>query len=120
MKKLLCVLLALSLILSMGTALATEMHEITSNVFPFYDGGEEPSAELTLYFMDGANDLPYVDANDFCELYGNFCSTQKKQVSFSQKADGLSSPGRAIRLILKPGITGRPWSSISTGIRSIS
>ena len=49
MKKLLCVLLALSLILSMGTALATEMHEITSNVFPFYDGGEEPSAELTLY-----------------------------------------------------------------------
>ena len=86
MKKLLCILLALSMIMSMGiTACAAETHEITSAVFPFYDGGDKPSAELTLYFLDGANDLPWIEANDLLAL---LTRVYHNTVDFSMATDG--------------------------------
>ena len=32
--------------------------------------GMDMGMELTLYFLDGVNDLPYVEINDLCELTG--------------------------------------------------
>ena len=67
MKKLLCILLVLSMILSVSiTVAAAETHEITSAVFPYYDGEDKSGAELTLCFLDGANDVPWIEANDLC------------------------------------------------------
>ncbi len=85
MKKLICILLTLSMILTMSTALATETHEITSAVFPYYDGKDEPSGDLTLYFLDGANDLPYIEAKDLQALLTN---VYHSTVDFSLTAEG--------------------------------
>ncbi len=86
MKKTISILLILAMVLSMGVmAFAAETHEITSAAFPYYDGGEKPSAELTLYFLDGANDLPYIEANDLLALLMN---VYHNTVDFSMAADG--------------------------------
>ena len=87
MKKLLSILLILAMVLSLGvTAFAEEeKHEITSAVFPYYDGGEESGAGLTFYFLDGVNDLPYVEANDLLALLTN---VYHDTVDFSMATDG--------------------------------
>ena len=86
MKKLLSILLALTMLLSLCVpAFAVEAHAITSAAFPYYDGESEPSAELTLYFLDGMNDLPYIEANDLLAL---LTSVYHDSVDFSMAADG--------------------------------
>ena len=55
---LLCIVMALSMILSMGiTAFEAETHEITSVAFPFYYKSINTGMEIPLYFLDGVTDL---------------------------------------------------------------
>ena len=60
-------------------------HTITSAAFPYYEGESEPSTELTLYFLDGVNDLPYIEAKDLLSL---MTSTYHNTVDFSLTTDG--------------------------------
>ena len=86
MKKMVSLVLALALLLSLAVpAMAEDKHKITSAAFPYYDGESEPSAELTLYFLDGMNDLPYIEANDLLAL---LTSVYHDSVDFSMAADG--------------------------------
>ena len=69
MKKLLSILLILAMISSLGvTAFAEDRREITSAEFPFYLMGDDSGEKVTLYFLDGVNDLPYVELNDWMDL----------------------------------------------------
>jgi hypothetical protein len=66
MKKLLSILLALAMFLSLGiSAFAEEKHEITSAAYPLCMGEMQMGVDLPLYFLDGVNDLPYIDFKDF-------------------------------------------------------
>ena len=86
MKKLIAILVTLALLVPLCVpAFAAEAHAITSAAFPYYDGESEPSAELTLYFLDGVNDLPYVEANDLLALLTN---VYHDTVDFSMATDG--------------------------------
>lgn len=86
MKKLLSILLALAMCLSLSAAaFAADTHEITNAVFPYYDGENEQSTDMTLYFLDGVNDLPYVEANDLLALLTN---VYHDTVDFSMATDG--------------------------------
>ena len=40
-------------------------HEITSAEFPLYNYSTSLGCDVKLYFLDGAADLPYIEANDF-------------------------------------------------------
>ena len=85
MKKLLCIFLVLSMILSVSIMVAAaETHEITSAVFPYYDGEDKSGAELTLCFLDGANDMPWIEANDLLVL---LTSVYHNTVDFSMTAE---------------------------------
>ena len=43
-------------------------HEITSAKYPLYDSSGNTGKDMTLYFTDGANDLPYMEAGDLLTL----------------------------------------------------
>lgn len=90
MKKLIALFVSLCLIAGIVPVVAesTAALEITGSEFPFYSDSNDTGMKVKLWFVGGANDLPYMDAKDFFELYGNFCGTQRKQVSFSMKAEG--------------------------------
>ena len=63
MKKLLCMLLALTMLLSLCTpAFAEESHTITGEDIPLYAVGEETGETMKLYFLDG------VEISDLCDL----------------------------------------------------
>ena len=86
MKKLLSILLALAMCLSLSAAaFAADTHEITNAVFPYYDGENEQSTDMTLYFLDGVNDLPYMEIHDLLAL---LTSVYHNTVDFSMTADG--------------------------------
>ena len=69
MKKLFCLLLALTMALSLCVpAFAEESHTITSKDIPLYAYGEETGETMKLYFLDGVTDLPYMEISDLCEL----------------------------------------------------
>ena len=87
MKKLLSILLTLTLfpVLCVITAFAAETHEITSAEYPLYDSGGSTGSNLTLYFLDGANDLPYLEASDLLEL---LTEIYLNTVDFSMETDG--------------------------------
>ena len=69
MKKLLCMLLALTMLLSLcAPAFAEESHTITSEAFPLYTTGADTGETFKLYFLDGVTDLPYMEISDLCEL----------------------------------------------------
>ena len=68
MKKLLCMLLILTMLLSLGVPAFAAGHEITKDSFPLYPMGMDMGMELTLYFLDSVNDLPYVELKDWMEL----------------------------------------------------
>ena len=59
-------------------------HEITSASYPLYP----TETELTLYFLDGVTDLPYIEINDWMALFGNFYETADAAISFELKAEG--------------------------------
>ena len=97
MKKLIATLLTLVLLLSLcAPAMAEAAHAITSSVVPFdfSDGGI--SVDAKLYFLDGANDLPYIEANDWLELYNtllnalntNMLGLENGAVTYSMAAEG--------------------------------
>ena len=90
MKKLISLFLGLCLMAGIMPVMAESAasHEITGNEFSFYFDSDDTGMKVKLWFVDGANDLPYMDAKDFFGLYGDFCGTQRKQVSFSMKAEG--------------------------------
>ena len=66
-----------------GTGLsdAGMKHEITSAVFPIYYEGAETGMDLTLYFLDGVTDLPYIEANDFLMLISEMYDGVKFTIS---------------------------------------
>lgn len=72
MKKIFAVLFALLLIT--GSVFAQndepETYEITERAYTFYDGGIERvlTQPFPLYFMNGVNDLPYVELESWMEL----------------------------------------------------
>ena len=63
-------------------------HEITSASYPLYVEAEPAGAELTLYFLDGVTDLPYIEINDWMALFGSFYETADAAISFELKAEG--------------------------------
>ena len=69
MKKLLCMLLILTMLLSLGVpAFAEESHTITGEDIPLYTVGLETGETMKLYFLDGVKDLPYMEINGLCDL----------------------------------------------------
>ncbi len=50
-------------------------HEITSVSYPLYLESDPTGTELTLYFLDGVTDLPYIEINDWMALFGSFYET---------------------------------------------
>ena len=64
MKKLIATLLTLVLLLSLcAPAFAEAAHTITSEAYPVYKEAEPLGGDLTLYFLDGVKDLPYLEIN---------------------------------------------------------
>ena len=69
MKKLIATLLTLVLLLSLcAPAFAEGTHEIVGKDFPFYLSTEDTGGTMKLYLLDGVNDLPWVELNDWMEL----------------------------------------------------
>ena len=69
MKRLLAILITLSLLfgcVSAASAAEPEAHQIERKTFPFYYSVDQKRDEdFPLFFVDGADDLPYVDLNDW-------------------------------------------------------
>ena len=89
MKKLLSMLLAFSMALSLCIpAHADESHTITSEEFPFYIMGADSGEKMTLYFLDGVTDLPYIEAGFLCELLNSMIGSEEQGVSFTMEVEG--------------------------------
>ncbi|MBQ8137542.1 MAG: hypothetical protein IJ174_08930 [Clostridia bacterium] len=79
LKRFLSLLIALCLALGCAVAETAEpkTHTIEKKAFPFYAG--DPSArgddEFPLYFVDGVNDLPFVELNDWVILMNQLLPT---------------------------------------------
>ena len=71
-----------------GETQSAGAHTITSEAYPVYNGAEPFGAELTLYFLDGVNDLPYIEINDWTELLNGFYMRPVQTISFEMKAEG--------------------------------
>ncbi len=63
-------------------------HEITSASYPLYP----TETELTLYFLDGVTDLPYIEINDWMALFGSFYETADARHNTNPEADDNLSP----------------------------
>ena len=84
MKKLLCVLLMLSLVLSLCIpAFAEQSHTVTSEAYPYYLIGEDTGKKMTLYFLDGVTDLSYMEVHDLCSLLNEIFEDEKQTVNFT-------------------------------------
>ena len=90
MKKLLSILLALTMLLPLGVpAFAADAHEITSAAFPIYHNSVSLGMDVKLCFLDGAADLPYIEANDFLTLLNALIlGSEDHDLSFSMESDG--------------------------------
>ena len=87
MKKLLCTLLALAMLLSLcAPAFAEESHTITSSDIPLYAVGQETGETMKLYFLDGVTDLPYMEIQTFCELLTSLIG--QDIVTFTKEIEG--------------------------------
>ena len=86
MKKLLGLFLASAMLLSLNVpSFAAETHEITSSNYPAYIDNDNTGMEFTLYFTDGARDLPYK-----VTLLGRTSGGGSCSVLFSSSAWGTS------------------------------
>lgn len=91
MKRLIDILLTLAMLLSLCVpAMATESHTITSQVYPYYLIGEENAKEMTLYFLEGVTDLPYMEARDLCEMLNYMIGDQELGVSYTMETNRLA------------------------------
>ena len=90
MKKAISMLLAFMMVLSLGVpALAADTHEITNADFPLYHNSMSLGGDVKLYFLDGANDLPYIEANDFLTLLNDLILGDKDyDLSFVMETEG--------------------------------
>ena len=89
MKKLLSILLALAMLMSLGiSAFAEEKHEITSAAYPVYIEDMDTGMQFDLYFVDGANDLPYLDAGFCLEMLNAFLGDESTGDTFTMTAEG--------------------------------
>jgi len=89
MKKLFSLMLALSMALSLCVpACAQESHTITGEEFPIYYQGNDIGEKMTLYFLDGVTDLPYMEASDLCGLFNDMIGDKELGVSFTMETEG--------------------------------
>ena len=89
MKKLLSLMLALSMALSLCVpAYAEKSHTIASEEFPLYFQGIDIGEKTTLYFLDGVTDLPYMEVSDLCDLLNDMIGSEKMGVSFTMETEG--------------------------------
>ena len=93
MKKLLCLLLALIMALSLcAPVFAEESHTVTSEEYPFYLINDDSGEKMTLFFLDGVTDLPYVDADGLLMLlallYGDEPDISGNCVTFTMETNG--------------------------------
>ncbi len=79
-RRLLALLLALTLLLACAVPAYAETegkHDIVSRSYTTYAGRTEEeklNQEITLYFVDGVDDLPYMELNDWAELLYFICT----------------------------------------------
>ena len=71
-----------------GQPCPADKHEITDATYPLYRDADDTGMRMKLYFVDGADDLPYIDAADFGDLVNNFYDNSKKDVSFPLETEG--------------------------------
>ena len=89
MKKLLGLFLASAMLLSLNVpSFAAETHEITSSNYPAYIDNDNTGMEFTLYFTDGARDLPYIDADFFLEMLNVFLGNSSTGDTFTMEKEG--------------------------------
>ena len=65
-----------------SSAIVEKGHEITSSEFPFYFNSADSGMKVTLYFLDDATDLPYIEVNDWKMLSDNFFDSDTKDINF--------------------------------------
>ena len=76
-KKLVCLLLTLTLLLTLSAAaFAAGTHEISDGAFPLYANSMNTGMEMKLYFLDGVGDLPYMEVNDLVTLLRMFFASE--------------------------------------------
>ena len=76
-KKLVCLLLTLTLLLTLSAAaFAAGTHEISDGAFPLYANSMNTGMEMKLYFLDGVGDLPYMEVNDLVTLLRMFFESE--------------------------------------------
>jgi hypothetical protein len=92
MKKMIALFLCLCLMAGIVPAFAAASHVITSAEYPFCLQGADIGMKKTLYFLDGAEDLPYMDTNGLLDmltfLNGDAPDINGKWVSYTMEADG--------------------------------
>ena len=89
MKKLLCILLASAMLLSLSIpTFAEETHEITTDSYNIYVGSADTGLSLPLYFLDGAMDLPYIESSDIPGILMSVMGDPKNSYTFSIETDG--------------------------------
>ena len=89
MKKLLCILLASAMLLSLSIpAFAEETHEITTKSVNFYVESADAGFPLPLYFLDGAMDLPYIESEDIQGILMIVMQDTKGSYIFNVETDG--------------------------------
>ena len=100
MKRLLALMITLSLLFGCAAAeTAAEpvaTHQIEMKTFPFYEGAKTEiwREDFPLYFVDGAEDLPFVEVNDWKDLLVHF------------REPGKDEPDNGYRLTVKVDETG--------------
>ena len=89
MKKLFSLMLALSMALALCVpAYAHESHTVTGEEVPIYAGGKDSGGKMTLYFLDGVTDLPYMEAGYLCTLLNRVFGSETLGVSFTMETEG--------------------------------
>ena len=95
MKRLLTVLITLSLLfgcVSVTSAAESAAHQIERKTFPFYFSVDKKRDEdFPLFFVDGADDLPYVDLNDWAKLMPELINTIFPNSGYQLTAQTLSA-----------------------------
>lgn len=89
MKRLLAILITLSLLLGCGCAVAeTAAHQVEMKTFPTYSNLDTDwKVDFPLYFVDGVDDLPFVDLSDWTDTLNRFFARDGYQLTFEAKAD---------------------------------
>ena len=86
MKKTLALALALLLILAQLCApslSAADLRRIECREMPFYRNGQKSDETVSLYFLDGVGDLPYIAVDEIAGILGANCRIEGDQAVFS-------------------------------------